>query len=175
MASNEFDLLAYYKDLYEKEMEFSERLNGKITNAITLLTVIGSGHVLLIAEIFPFTSRLNFYSIATLLLCFASGCLFVWTINRFVSAYTGFEYDYFPIEDMDKTIQVAIRRKMGEEEQRVIRERLIALYREGAIKNRKTNRTKSERHLELNAAIITSFCALLIVFVTWFIFLKSQI
>ena len=175
MPSDEFDLLSYYKDLYEKEVAFSERLNSKLPNAITLLTIIGSGHVLLIAEMFPMQCPLTVHKLIALLLCALSGGVFLTTLFKFKGAYSGFQYCYFPIQEMEKTIKFAEQQGMGAPEVCVINKRLVALYREGAIHNRNTNREKSEKQLELNGMIVLSFCVLMIIFIAWFIYLKDQI
>ena len=42
----ELDLLQEYKELYNHEIAFSDRLNAKISNALAILTIIGTGEVI---------------------------------------------------------------------------------------------------------------------------------
>lgn len=170
-----FDLLLYYKELYEKEVELSDRLNTKTSNTITLLTILGSGYVLLIAEIFPIVTPMNAFSVIVLFLCAANLVAFVTTLWKFWRAYTGFKYDCFPIDGMEPTITKAIEHGMDEESRLVIRRRLIALYREGAINNRKLNLGKSERQRSLNKTIAISMLLVVVTFLMWFVFLKYAV
>lgn len=173
--SDGFDLLLYYKELYEKEVELSDRLNTKTSNAITLLTILGSGYVLLIAEIFPIVTPMNVFSVIVLSLCAANLVAFVVTLWKFWRAYTGFKYNYFPIDGMESTMTKAIERGMDKESRSVIRKRLIALYREGAINNRKLNLGKSERQRSLSKTIAISMLLVVATFLLWFVFLKYAV
>ncbi len=40
------DLLQEYKELYNHEMAFCDRLNGKISNALAIITIIGTGEAI---------------------------------------------------------------------------------------------------------------------------------
>lgn len=45
------DELENYKELYYKEIEYTERLNSKINTCITFLTIIGSGLILVWSQL----------------------------------------------------------------------------------------------------------------------------
>lgn len=75
--SDQFDVLAYYKELYEKEIEFADRLNNKTANSLAILTIIGSGHALLVSDIYSLVSPLTDIGLIITLLCLASGILFM--------------------------------------------------------------------------------------------------
>jgi hypothetical protein len=47
------DFLSEYKELFYKEIEQSDRLNGKIPNNLMFLTIVGSGIIFLIQDVFP--------------------------------------------------------------------------------------------------------------------------
>lgn len=160
----EFDALTYYENLYYKEIEFSDRLNQKCGNSIALLTVIGSGQALNASELLPIKCPLTNWDIIVTSLWVISILCFVDALFAFKSAYSGYKYMYFPIQGMSLTIDVAEKRGMGEEENKVIRDRLINLYKDAAINNRKSNLEKSQAHRRLNKAIIFAFVAVAVVF-----------
>ena len=61
------DLLQEYKDLYYKEIEHSEILNGKINTCITFITVLGSAQIILWTQFKNFDVKI--YSIIYFVLC----------------------------------------------------------------------------------------------------------
>lgn len=171
-----FDAAEYYKDLYEKEIEFSEQLNGKIGNSITLLTVIGSGHILLLSNIFPLKLPSSISSIIFLILWGISAMLFVWAVFRFILAYSKYTYARFPIESMgraiDQTINYYQKRWRRDEADTYINKMLAERYRNDAIANRRENVRKNRNHRLLSIAIILAFLSLAVSFVFWIMALK---
>lgn len=166
---DQFDELAYYKELYEKEVEFADRLNNKTANSLTILTILGSGHVFLISDIYSLVSPLTDIGLMITLLCLVSGALFVKAMYCFWRAYRGFEYTYYPIEEMVENVHAA---KLNPELQEKLEKYIIDLYKDGAIKNRETNRDKNEKQYQLGGAMMWSFVVLLILFVIWFVSIK---
>ena len=53
------NLLEEYKDLYYKEIEYSERLNNKINTGITFLTVLGSAQIILWVQFKSFNLKID--------------------------------------------------------------------------------------------------------------------
>ena len=160
----EFDTLIYYENLYNKEMEFSARLNQKCGNSIALLTAIGSAHVFNVSALLPIRCPPSYWNILVLTSWLISILYFADALLAFKSAYSGYEYRYFPIEEMSKTIDVAEERGMGENERKKVRDTLIKLYKEASIENRKSNLKKNQAHLWLNRATIYAFVTVVIVF-----------
>lgn len=174
-VAEQFDELEYYKELYEKEMEFSNRLNEKIGTSITMLSIIGSGHVLLVSEIFPMVCPFNIWNWISIFLLGASLIAFGFTLVCFRDAYSGYTYGHFPIEEMAPTIACGRQRNMDDNATQTIRNRLSNQYRDGAIHNRKENIRKSKNHYRLNKMIMISFVVLAILFVLWFSVFKSNV
>lgn len=173
--SDQFDVLAYYKELYEKEMEFSNRLNEKIGTSITMLSIIGSGHVLLVSEMFPMVWPFNVWNWIAITFVGLSIIAFVITLVKFRNAYSKYTYGHFPIAKMDATIEHGRQMDMNDEASKEIRRRLTNQYRDGAIHNRKVNIRKSKNHYLLNRTIMVAFVALAVTFVLWFALLKSNV
>ena len=57
MDTTKIDLLQEYKEQYYKEIEHSERLNGKINTMITFLTILGGAQVLLWTQMKDFEAE----------------------------------------------------------------------------------------------------------------------
>lgn len=93
--------LQEYKDLYHDELNIAENLNSKITNSITLLTIIGTANVLLLSNLFPIENTI--WSIIYLVVCIANIIIFVFTIYHFLKAYTGRVYNYFSIRKIQNS------------------------------------------------------------------------
>lgn len=55
------DELENYKELYYKEIEYTEKLNSKINTCITFLTIIGSGLILVWAQLEEVDSGIWFW------------------------------------------------------------------------------------------------------------------
>lgn len=172
-----FDATEYYKDLYEKEIEFSEQLNGKIGNSITLLTIIGSGHILLLSNIFPLKLPSSILSIIFLIIWGISAVLFGWAVIRFIFAYSKYTYARFPIESMgraiDQTINYYKKRWRRDEADTYINKMLAERYRNDAIANRMENVRKNRNHRLLNKAIILAFLSLAGSFILWITLLRG--
>lgn len=173
--ADQFDELSYYKELYEKEMEFSNRLNEKIGTSITMLSIIGSGHVLLVSEMFPMVWPFNMWNWIAVIFVGLSIIAFAVTLVKFRNAYSKYTYLHFPIDGMKPTIERGRTMDMNDEASEEIRRRLTNQYRDCAIHNREVNVTKSENHYFLNRAIMVSFVVLAIIFVLWFALLKSNV
>lgn len=166
---NSFDALTYYKDLYEKEIELADRLNNKTANSLTILTILGSGHVLLFSDIYSLVSPFTDIWIIVTLLCLASGLLFIKAMCCFWKAYRGFGYTYYPIKDMVESVNAVTLNRALEED---LKKSMTDLYKSGATTNRDINRDKIEKQYELGGAMAWSFVALLALFVLWFVILK---
>lgn len=170
--TDQFDALEYYKNLYEKEIEFADCLNNKTSNSLTILTIIGSGHALLISDIYLLVPPLTDIWLVVTLLCLASGLLFVRAMYCFWKAYRGFDYEYYPIKGMEESVDTAALNHALQED---LKESMTGLYKSGAIANRDTNRDKSEKQYKLGLAMAKSFVSLLILFVFWFVILKPLV
>lgn len=82
------DELENYKELYYKEIEYTERLNSKINTCITFLTIIGSGLILVWSQLEKVGSGIQFW--LYLILCAISSVLFIVCIYFFYKAYSGY-------------------------------------------------------------------------------------
>ena len=76
------DYLSEYKDLYYNEIEHSERLNGKIANNITFMSIVGAGIIFLAQEAFPVGC--DCVDIVFVALVFVSASLFLMSIIAFL-------------------------------------------------------------------------------------------
>ena len=92
------DVLEEYKELYYKEIEYTERLNSKINICITFLTIIGSGVMLVWSKIESVYTCKYFW--VYLSLCITSSVLFSLCIIFFYRTYYGYKINYYPIKEM---------------------------------------------------------------------------
>lgn len=92
------DALEEYKELYYKEIEYTERLNSKINTCMTFLTIIGSGVILVWLQLCKVSLGIYFW--IYLILCIMSSVSFITSIIFFYKAYSGYEIHYYPIQEM---------------------------------------------------------------------------
>lgn len=161
------NLLEEYKELYYKEIEHSERLNDKINNCITFITVLGSAQVLLWSQLKNFELRL--YTLIYLILCIFSLVIFIVCIFYFYHAYSGYKYNYFPIKDMAvatvETYDIA-----GDDKEDIKRadkhiyDMYCERYLNDAIKNRDNNALKNNRYRQLSNLICAAFILTIFVY-----------
>ena len=164
------DLFDEYKEFYYKEIEHSDRLNGKISTALTLLTILGAGEILLLKDLFPFTPTLvhNIYGI----LCILSFISFMASIYMFTKAYSGYNYNYFPlksindaIKEISETINNSSIEVDGDLIDKYIKRMFKERYIEDAMHNREQNIIKNNRHRILNVLITITFIIVMISFI----------
>lgn len=161
------DLLQEYKELYYKEIEHSDRLNNKSNISISFVTVLGSAQILLWSQLKLF--ELTWYSIIYFIGCIISLVFFIKCAYKFYYTYSGYDYSYFPIEDMVaatiKTYEIAGNAK---KEIKRADKHVYNMYCErflnDAISNRTTNVTKNNNHKKLLKFICISFIITGIVF-----------
>ena len=94
------NVLEEYKELYYNSLEHSDRLNNKIGNSITFLTLIGTGNILIWSKYFT-----SIIDTVFLILCFLSTTSFLWSGYLFVKAYSGYKYAYFPSDKVSLNIK----------------------------------------------------------------------
>lgn len=154
------DLLQEYKELYYKEIEHSERLNNKSSMCITFLTALGSAQVLLWTQFKTF--EISAYSKIYLILCIISLLFFVISAFKFYYTYSGYSYNYFPIDDMaNATIETYNIAGNDKEDIKLADKHIYNMYCErflnDAITNRNSNIIKNSNHKKLTQIICISF------------------
>lgn len=161
------DLLQEYKDLYYKEIEHSEILNGKINTCITFITVLGSAQIILWTQFKNFDIKI--YSMIYFVLCLISFIFFIVNIYIFYRAYSGYKYNYFPIKDMAlatiETYRIAGDNKKDiKRADKHVYNMYCERYLNDAVVNMKNNETKNNRHKKLTKYICISFIITIIVY-----------
>lgn len=180
------DILQEYKDLYNNELSIAENLNSKISNSITLLTIIGTANVLLLNCFFPIkiiTTDKFSCSIFYCFVCVINIVTFINTLYRFVKAYTGRVYNYFYLtEIINKCAQyrnnIVIQLQSqnipinNDEIDRLINSKMnkwiINEYECCAKINRSVNSQKSQELYKLTQAVVMN---MIIVFVSFFLYI----
>lgn len=153
------DLLQEYKELYNHEMAFCDRLNGKISNALAIITIIGTGEAIVWKDCLN-----NEFHIILFILCIISLQCFLYTLYRFYKAYSNYTYGYYPIKETEDFINRTY--KIGKEkqkDQKIINEHIYNGLKDNYIKaaaiNREQNLIKSNAHRKLNKWMIISICS----------------
>ena len=173
--------LQEYKDLYHDELNIAENLNSKITNSITLLTIIGTANVLLLKSLFPIENTI--WSIAYIFICIINIIAFARTVYRFVKAYTGRVYNYFHVKEIQKKCEQYQENilselksqncKIDETDIRDIIDKKMEYwttneYLSCAILNRLANASKSQELYKLTRTIIIN---IIIVFISFILYI----
>ena len=164
------DLLEEYKELYYKEIEYSERLNSKINICITFLTILGSAQILLWTQLKE--SNIIYYTIIYIILCIASLFVFIMSLFVFYKAYSKYNYCYFPIKDMAlKTIETyniaktsQNPKKNSKKADNHVYNMFCERYLNDAITNRNINIIKNDRHKKVVTYICICFILTIITF-----------
>lgn len=161
------DLLNEFKELYYKEIEFSERLNNKINACITFLTIIGSAELFLWSKLNNY--YLNIYSIMYISLTSISLIFFFICLYKFIKTYSGHKVHYMPIKEITiatiKTYEIAgdipSRKKMADNHvENMFKQRFI----NDAIFNREVNINKNNAHRKLLVFIAITFICITIAY-----------
>lgn len=150
------DLFQEYKELYNHEITFSDRLNAKISNALAIITIIGTGEAIVWKDCLGDGFNIFFF-----VLCIISLQCFLYTLFRFYKAYSNYEYGYYPIKETEDFVNLTY--KIGEEKHKsddVIKKHIVKKMRDNYIKaasiNREQNLKKSKAHRKLNKWMIIS-------------------
>lgn len=161
------------KELYLSEINHSDRLNGKIGNSITFLTIEGTGNIIIWTKYFS-------HSINTvyLILCFISLVSFIISIFFFYKAYSGYKYAYFPVDDMNnKIIQTNQATKNIKDGIKIAENHIISMfeytYMKCAIIDFKENLNKSSRHKKFIKYVSISLVIIAITYAYSMIFMDN--
>lgn len=156
------DLLQEYKELYNHEMSFCDRLNSKISNALAIITIIGTGEAIVWKDCLG-----NGFNIVLFVLCIFSLQCFIYTMYRFYKAYSNYTYGYYPIKETEDFVNTTY--KIGKEKNKdaeIIEEHIQKTLRDNYIKaasiNREQNLKKSKAHRILNKWMIISIITVFI-------------
>ena len=159
------DLLQEYKDLYYKEIEFSDRLNNKISICITFLTIIGSALILLWTQIKNY--QLLWYMGIYLVFCVVSTIMFFICIVMFFKTYSGYKTQFFPIKDIalqNTYVLNSVSEAQKEDAYQVLKITMAERFINDAIHNRELNLKKNDKHHSLIRMIMATF---IIVFISF--------
>lgn len=156
------DLLQEYKELYNHEMSFCDRLNSKISNALAIITIIGTGEAIVWKDCLG-----DGFNIVLFILCIFSLQCFIYTMYRFYKAYSNYTYGYYPIKETEDFVNATY--KIGKErnkDTKIIEEHIQKVLQDNYIKaasiNREQNIKKSKAHRLLNKWMIISIVTVFI-------------
>ncbi len=159
------DLLQEYKELYYKEIEFSDRLNNKITTCITLLTILGSALILLWTQIKNY--ELFWYTGVYLVFCVIVTIMFFICIVMFFRTYSGYKTQVFPIKSyaiQNTNVLNAVSPDQKENANKLLELKMAERFINDAIHNRELNTIKNNRHRNLIKMIMATFVLTFITF-----------
>ena len=162
---NIMNLLEEYKDLYYKEIEFNDRLNNKISNCITFLTIIGSALILLWSQIKNY--KILWYTGVYLVFCIISTIMFIICVFKFFKTYSGYKTQYFPIEEVavqNTQVLNSVPNNQINDAYSILELKMSERFINDAIHNRNLNITKSNRHRTLICMLMATFIMILISF-----------
>lgn len=152
------DLLQEYKELYYKEIEFNDRLNGKISTCITFLTIIGSALILLWTQFKNY--ELLWYTGVYLVFCIISTIMFCICIGMFFRTYSGYKTQLFPIKSIatqNTAVLNSIQTNQKDKANEILELKMAERFINDAIHNRELNIKKNDRHRSLIKMITATF------------------
>ncbi|MFA9465336.1 MAG: hypothetical protein ACERKN_13710 [Velocimicrobium sp.] len=169
------DKLNEYKEIYYKELEFKDSMNGKTGNSITFLTILCTGHVYM----FNIVVRLDFvFCILPILFTIFEGISVFYTalsILNFYRSYHNYEYKYISIEDTYIRINENEKLKNYYSDIEINSANCNMLsdsFIKNAINNREENMRKSENQMKLSSSIIKAIVSLISTYVFWIFFIN---
>ena len=155
-------MLEEYKDFYYNGLQESQTLNSKIEVSITLVTVLGTGNLFLLKNIELFDAHwyLKPWPIINFIL-FLTSCVLLYF------AYFGYRYHYFPVKDMNDTIQATKDfYKDHEDKENLINTHcnklFLKIYQQCAASNANENIRKHKKHRRFDTSLMVSFTVLAI-------------
>lgn len=162
-----------YKELYYKELEICDRLNSKIGTSLTLLTIIGTGHIILWKDISVVDWSLWSHRLYCLLI-FLALISYVIAITYFIKSYSGYKYEYIPIDGCNHYIESAkeYAKKNNISETSLneyIENMFIRKYIQNTIINRKLNLRKTKLQYRLTRYICITFALLFVAYAIWIV------
>lgn len=163
---NIFEKIQINKGLYQDELEFKTKLDGRLSINLTILTITGAGILTVVENIFPIS--LTPLSIINCLLCLTSIITFINCCVRFVKAYYKYQYHYVYLSEINAgnrqyKFQLLNECIKSDEEQIEIwvedslYENISDNYFRAAIHNRETNLTKAFNLKKLIDATLLNF------------------
>lgn len=159
------DLLQEYKELYYKEIEYSDRLNNKMSNCITFLTILGSAQILLWTQLKNYD--LLWYTGVYIVFCSLSTILFIVCIYKFFKTYSGYKTQMFPIKDVaihNMNILNQVDSNQIDDAKKALGLKMAERFINDAINNRNVNTEKNNRHRRLIQNLMASFVVTFIAF-----------
>ena len=156
------NLLEEYRNFYYNGLQESQTLNSKIEVSITLVTVLGTGNLFLLKNMILFD--VHWYLKPLPIINFV---LFLISCILLYFAYFGYHYHYFPVKDMNNTIQ-ATRDFYAECDDK---ENLIGthcdklfleIYQKCSASNANENIKKHKKHRRFDTSLMISFVVLAI-------------
>ena len=165
------DILQEYKDLYYKELEICDRLNNKIGTALTLLSIIGAGQIILWKDIYLIKFE-ECSHLLYLVLSAISLIIYIIAICFFKKAYTGYKYEYLPISGINEYVEnsknyVELNGISENQMNNYIANMFTRKYINNTIINRKHNLTKIKYQYKLTRYICFAFIALFLAYSVW--------
>lgn len=159
------NLLEEYKDLYYKEIEFNDRLNNRISNCITFLTIIGSALILLWSQIKNY--EILWYTGVYLVFCIITTLMFFICILKFFRTYSGYKTHYFPVEEValqNMRVLNSTPDNQKDNANEILELKMAERFINDAIHNRKLNIEKNNRHRNLICMLMATFIMVFISF-----------
>lgn len=159
------NLLQEYKELYYKEIEFSERLNNKISTCITFLTIIGSALIFLWTQLKEYD--MLWYTRIYIAFCTFTTILFCICVIAFLRTYSGYKTQMFPIKDyalQNMRVLNSVKTEQKEDAYILLEQKMAERFINNAIHNRKLNVTKNNRHRLLIKIIMLTFIFIFLTF-----------
>ncbi|MBC5745863.1 hypothetical protein FMM74_020495 [Lachnospiraceae bacterium MD308] len=159
------NLLQEYKELYYKEIEFSERLNNKISTCITFLTILGSALIFLWTRLKEY--KMLWYTGIYIAFCIITSILFCICVIAFFITYSGYKTQMFPIKDyalQNMRVLNSVKTEQKQDAYILLEQKMAERFINDAIHNRKLNVTKNNRHRLLIQIIMSTFIFIFLTF-----------
>lgn len=96
---NIVERIQVYKDLYQAELDYGLKLDGRLSINLTVLTITGTGVLTCISGLFPARFCLLWY--INCVLCAISLVSFAYCVFRFYKAYYGYIYQYVNLKEIN--------------------------------------------------------------------------
>lgn len=172
MVINRMDYLQENKELYNHEITYSIQLNSKITHSLTIMTILGTGEILIIKGIFPILCTwwwVLYFTSALISLIIFCCCVFL-----FYKAFNAYPYSYVNISEINRICSDK-RKELKQKNipsdtteqfiNKIFTKMLTEMYFNCALQNRQSNLKKSQNQQNLMKAYVINIICVFISFV----------
>ncbi|WP_304507025.1 hypothetical protein [Anaerotignum sp.] len=173
---DKLNLVAEYKELYYKEIEYKDAMNNKIGTSLTLLTILCTGQTFIIGILTDLNLVFKIIPIIFFLFELVSAVLTLITLYYFLKTYYKNSYYLISIKEIKEKLSYNASLINFYVENEIEEANCIFLknyFIDKAIQNREQNLIKNKYQMKLSAYMTLAVFSLIITYIFWILLIKN--